>query len=109
MEIFASQGAPPVSLLLGASCPRYQRHQRKICHQQQRHWRQIFATSSACVVDTGGKFATVVNDTGSKFAAGGKFPLVSTTPAANLPLANNWNNIRLQHYFFTLRAADNLK
>jgi hypothetical protein len=49
-----------------------------------------FATSSACVVDTDGKFATGVNDTGSKFAAGvndvlGKLPLVSTTLAANLP------------------------
>ncbi len=49
-----------------------------------------FATSSACVVDTG------VND------AGGKLPLVSTTPAANLPpvsltpVANNGNNMRLQ-------------
>jgi hypothetical protein len=28
-----------------------------------------FATSSPCVVDTGGKFATGVNDTGGKFAA----------------------------------------
>jgi hypothetical protein len=27
-----------------------------------------FSTSSPCVVDTGGKFATGVNDTGSKFA-----------------------------------------
>ncbi len=41
-----------------------------------------FATSFACVVDTGGKFA--------KFAAGitdtgGNLPPVSTTPAANLP------------------------
>ncbi len=52
-----------------------------------------------CVVDTGGKFAGVnagVND------AGGKWPPVSTTLAANLPtlsltqVANNWNNIRLQ-------------
>ncbi len=55
-----------------------------------------FATSSPCVVDTGGKFAAGVND------AGGKLPLVSTTPAANLPpvsltpVANNGNNIRLQ-------------
>jgi hypothetical protein len=66
-----------------------------------------FATSSACVVDTGGKFATGVNDTGGKFAAGdndaaGKLPPVSTTPAANLPpvsltpVANSGNNIRLQ-------------
>ncbi len=65
------------------------------------------ATSSACVVDTGGKFATGVNDTGGKFAAGvndagGKLPPVSTTPAANLPpvsltpVANNGNNITLQ-------------
>ncbi len=65
-----------------------------------------FATSSPCVVDTGGKFATGVNDTGDKFAtgvndAGGKLPPVSTTPAANLPpvsltpVANNGNNIRL--------------
>ncbi len=29
-----------------------------------------FATSSPCVVDTGGKFATGVNVTGGKFAAG---------------------------------------
>jgi hypothetical protein len=55
-----------------------------------------FATSSPCVVDTGGKFAAGAND------AGGKLPPVSTTPAANLPpmsmtpVANNWNNIRLQ-------------
>ncbi len=45
-----------------------------------------FATSSACVVDTGGKFATGVNDTGGKFAAGvndagGKLPPVLMTPA----------------------------
>jgi hypothetical protein len=54
-----------------------------------------FNTSSAGVVDTGGKFATGVND------AGGKLPPVSTTAATNLPLvpmtpvANNGNNIRL--------------
>jgi hypothetical protein len=29
-----------------------------------------FVTSFACVVDTGGKFATGVIDTGGKFAAG---------------------------------------
>jgi hypothetical protein len=66
-----------------------------------------FATSSPCVNDTGGKFATGVNGTGGKFAAGvndagGKLLPVSTTPAANLPpvsltpVANNGNNIRLQ-------------
>jgi hypothetical protein len=55
-----------------------------------------FSNIFASVVDTGGKFATVVNDTGGKFAtgvndAGGKLPPVSATPAAN-----NGNNIRLQ-------------
>jgi hypothetical protein len=55
-----------------------------------------FSTIFASVVNTGGKFATGVND------AGGKLPPVSATPAANLPLvlltpvANNGNNIRLQ-------------
>jgi hypothetical protein len=84
-EIFASQGAPPVSTTPVAN----------------------FSSIFASVVDTGGNFATVVNDTGGKFAtgvndAGGKLPLVSTTPAANLlpvsltPVANNGNNIRLK-------------
>jgi hypothetical protein len=55
-----------------------------------------FATSSACVVDTGGKFAIGVNDTGGKFAvgvndAGGKLPPVSLTL-----VTNNGNNIMLQ-------------
>jgi hypothetical protein len=55
-----------------------------------------FDTSSPCVVDTSGKFATGVNNTGGKFSAGvndagGKLPPVSTTLAAN-----NGNNIRLQ-------------
>ena len=54
-----------------------------------------FATSFACVVDTGDKFAAGINDTG------GNLPPVSTTQAANLPplsmtpVANNENNIRL--------------
>ncbi len=54
-----------------------------------------FAISFPSVVDTGGKFATGIND------AGVKLPPVSTTPAANLPpvsmtrVANNENNIRL--------------
>jgi hypothetical protein len=44
-----------------------------------------FATGTAGVVDTGGKFAIHVNDIGSKFAAGvndntEKLPPVSTTP-----------------------------
>jgi hypothetical protein len=43
-EIFTSQGGPPVSKTQAAN----------------------FATSFASVVDTGGKFATGVNDTGDK-------------------------------------------
>jgi hypothetical protein len=43
-EIFASKGAPPVSMTPAAN----------------------FATSLASVVDTGGKFAIGVNDTGGK-------------------------------------------
>jgi hypothetical protein len=54
-----------------------------------------FTTSFASVVDTGGKFATGVNNTSGKFAAGvnntgDNLPLVSMTP-----VANNGNNIRL--------------
>jgi hypothetical protein len=51
-----------------------------------------YTTILASVVDTGGKFATGVNN------AGGKMPPVSTTLAANWPLvqttpvANNENN-----------------
>jgi hypothetical protein len=47
-EIFASQGAPQVSMTPAAT----------------------FAPSFASVIDTGGKFATGVNDTGGNFAAG---------------------------------------
>ncbi len=47
-EIFASQGAPPVSTTPAAN----------------------FDTSFASVIDTVGKFATGVSDTGGKFAAG---------------------------------------
>ncbi len=58
------------------------------------------ATSSACVVDTGGKFATGVYDTGGKFAAGVKdagAKLVANLPPVLLTAAaNNGNNIRLQ-------------
>jgi hypothetical protein len=78
-----------------------------------------FATSSPCVVDTCGKFATGVNDIGGKFAAGandtgGKLPPVSTTPVANLPpvsltpVANNWNNIRLQTVESELEGKNNI-
>ncbi len=57
-EIFASQGAPPVSTI----CHRCQRYRRQICHRcQQRRWQ--IATG---INDAGGKFATGVNDTGGK-------------------------------------------
>jgi hypothetical protein len=84
-EIFASQGAPPVSTTPVANLP-------PVSATPVANFSTIFTS----VVDTGGKFATGVNDTGGKFAtgvndAGGKLPLVSTTPAAN-----NGNNIRLQ-------------
>jgi hypothetical protein len=48
VEIFASQGAPLVLTTPAAN----------------------FATSFASVVDTGGKFATSVNNTDGKFVAG---------------------------------------
>jgi hypothetical protein len=100
-EIFASQGAPPVSTTPVAKL-------LPVSATPVANFSTIFASD----VDTGGKFATGVNDTGGKFAAGvndagvndagGKFPPVSTTPSANLPpvsltpVANNGNNIRLQ-------------
>jgi hypothetical protein len=46
-----------------------------------------FVTSSACVVDTIGKFATGVNDTG------GKLPRYQKHQRQ---IATGWNNIRLQ-------------
>jgi hypothetical protein len=95
VEIFTSQGAPPVSTSLMANLP-------SVLTTQAAN----FAISNADVVDTGGKFGIGVNVTGGKFAAsfndtGIKLPPVSKTPAANLPLvsttpvANNGNNISL--------------
>jgi hypothetical protein len=84
-KIFASQGAPPVSTTPVANLA-------PVSATPPANFYTIFAS----VVDTGGKFATGVND------ASGKLPPVSTTPAANLPpvsttpVANNRNNIRLQ-------------
>jgi hypothetical protein len=70
-EIFASQGAPPVSTTPVENLP-------PVSATPAANFYTIFAS----VVDTGGKFATLVNDTGGKFAtgvkdAGGKLPLVS--------------------------------
>ncbi len=90
-EIFASQGAPPVSTTPVANLPR-------VSASPVANFPTIFAS-----VDTGGKFATGVNDTGGKFATGvNELPPVSTTPSVNKPLVlltpveNNGNNIRLQ-------------
>jgi hypothetical protein len=67
VEIFARQGAPPVSRTPAAN----------------------FATSFDSVVNTGGKLATGVNDTEGKFVAGvndtvGNLPPVSKTQAAKI-------------------------
>jgi hypothetical protein len=72
-----------------------QRYSQVKVHPQYQRPVANFATSFAGVVDTGGKFATGVND------AGDKLPPVSMTLVANLPpvsttpVANNGNNIRL--------------
>ena len=58
-EIFASQGAPPVSVTPVANLP-------PVSLIPVANFSTIFAS----VVDTGGKFATGVNDIGGKIAAG---------------------------------------
>jgi hypothetical protein len=79
--IFAIQGAPTVSTTL--MVPNFPQVSTTLTAN--------FATGTAAVVDTGGKFATGVNDTG------GKSPPVSATLALNsppvsmTPVANNWN------------------
>jgi hypothetical protein len=65
-EIFASQGAPPVSTTEVANLPPVSTTPAA-----------NFSTSFASVVDTGGKFATGVNDTSKNL------PPVSTTLVAN--------------------------
>jgi hypothetical protein len=95
-EIFASQGAPPVSATPVANLPPVSTtpvaklppvsmtpvaNLPPVSAPPVANFSIIFAS----VVDTGGKFATGVID------AGGKLPPVSTTP-----VANNGNNIRLQ-------------
>ncbi len=60
-EVFASQGAPPTTLV--ANLP-----------PVSMTLAANFANSLASVVDTGGKFANGVNDTGNKFAAGAICP-----------------------------------
>jgi hypothetical protein len=78
VEIFASQGS-----LLVSTTPS-----------------ENFATSTAGVVDTGGKFATGVKDTGGNFAAGDNDTVGKLPPVLNLALvlttqvANNGDNIR---------------
>jgi hypothetical protein len=107
VEIFASKGAPtvsttpvanlpPVSTTPAAKLPPVSTTPVANLPPVSATPAANFYTIFASVVDTGGKFATGVND------AGGKLPPASTTPAANLPpvsltpVANNGNNIRLQ-------------
>ncbi len=81
-EIFASQGAPPVSTTPVANLPpvsttpaaKFPLVPATVAN---------FSTIFASVVDTGDKFATGVND------AGGNLPPVSATPAADLPPVAN--------------------
>ncbi len=84
MEIFASQGAPPVSTTPVENLP-----PASTTHAVD------FAIGTAGVLNTGHKFATVVNNTGCQFITGdnntcGKLPPVSMTLGTN-----NGNNIRL--------------
>jgi hypothetical protein len=62
-----NQFPPPQSIPIRQSSNFFKNSQRylqvKVHHRYQR---QIFATSFASVVDTGGKFATGVNDTVGK-------------------------------------------
>ncbi len=69
-EIFASQGAPPVSTTPAAKLPPVSRTPAANLLPVSTTLAANFATSFASVVDTGGKFATSVNETGGKFAAG---------------------------------------
>jgi hypothetical protein len=89
-EIFASQGAPPVSTTPVANLPPVSTTPAAklppVSTPPVANLPPVSATPAAnfytifaSVVDTGGKFATGVND------AGGKLPPVSMTPAANLP------------------------
>jgi hypothetical protein len=75
-EIFASQGAPPVSMTPVAKLPLISTTPAANLPLVSTTTAANFATSFARVVDTGGKFATGVHDTGGKFA------IMSTTPIA---------------------------
>ncbi len=87
-EIFASQGAPPVSTTPVEichrcqrdqlqNCRRYQRHRWQICHRYQQHRRQIVTPFSLSLLTPGANLPPV-----STIPAA-NFPPVSTTPVAN--------------------------
>jgi hypothetical protein len=95
-QVFHESSSPkPLKITALNFCENLLRYlQVKVHHRYQQHQWQIatraanFATGTAGVVDTGGKFAISVNDTGGKFAAGvddtgGNFPLMSTTPSVS--------------------------
>jgi hypothetical protein len=69
-EIFASQGAPPVSTTPVAKLPTVSTTPVANLPPVSATPVANFSTISASIVDTGGKFATSVNDTGGKFATG---------------------------------------
>ena len=85
-DIFASQGAPPVSTTPAAKLPPLSTTPTANLPPVSVTPVANISTIFASVVDTSGKFATGVNDTSGKFATGvhdvgGKLPPVSTTPA----------------------------
>ncbi len=67
-EIFASQGAPPVSMTPVAKLPLVSTTLAANLPLVSTTTAANFATSFSHVVDTSGKFATGVNDTSGKFA-----------------------------------------
>jgi hypothetical protein len=95
-EIFTSQSEPPVSTTPVANLPPVSTTWAANLPPVTMTPAANFATSFASVVDTGGKFASGVNDIGDKFAA--RWQL---TPLTHLPLvsmtsvANKGNNIWL--------------
>ena len=69
-EIFASQGAPPVSTTPAAKLPPVSTTPVANLTAVSATPVANFSTIFPSVVDTGGKFATGISDTGGKFATG---------------------------------------
>ncbi len=89
-EIFAIQGAPPVSPTSVAKLPPVSTTPVANLPPVSTPPAANFSTSFASIVDTGGKFATGVNDTSGKFATGvnetsGKFAIGVNDAGCKLP------------------------